>query len=152
MVGVRLVFSTAVVRSGDANFKCSGLATPIRSNPRITSALPMLMRFGAAIGLRLISRCDITAPPFCAEPVWSSVATYNPSIQAAVASSALIVTTPVPPIPGSRRCDSRRRSAQFRGARELRVEGSARQRLLRRPVPGLIFTVTNEGQSPSAHE
>ncbi len=102
MVGETSVFTTATVLSALAAFKFSTFATPNKSKPRIKSALPAFTFAGASIGRSLSSTCETTAPPFCAVPVWSSVATDNPSIHAAVASSALTVTTPVPPIPGAK--------------------------------------------------
>src|SRR6185312_8610914 len=46
-----------------------------------------------------IRRCETTGPPFCAIPVWSTLATSMPSRLAAVERTCPTVTTPVPPMP-----------------------------------------------------
>src|ERR1035438_5193143 len=95
MVGITSLLTMATVRSAQAVLRFPGCTTPSRSKPRIRSAFPVFTFAGASIGRSLSNRCDTTAPPFCAVPVWSSVATERPSIHAAVASRALMVTTPL---------------------------------------------------------
>ena len=100
MVGVTLVLRTAVVFSGDAVFRCLGFATPIRSKPRIKSALPALVRAGASTGCAAQQHVRDDRSALLRRAGLIERRTYRPSIQAAVASRALIVTTPVPPMPG----------------------------------------------------
>ena len=56
-------------------------------------------------------RWQVTAPPFCARPVWSSTVAPLFSRCAAMPISAPIVTTPVPPMPVTRMFQGCARSA-----------------------------------------
>ena len=57
----------------------------------------------------------VTAPPFCARPVWSSTLAPLPSRCAAMPISAPMVTTPVPPMPVIRMFQGWSRSAGSAG-------------------------------------
>ena len=101
-VGTCVVETMAVVRSGSRRARLAG-ATPVRrSNTRKASALPSSSRAAPSVAPGPIRRCDTTGPPFWAMPVWSTLATSNPSRLAAVESTWPTVTTPVPPIPATR--------------------------------------------------
>ena len=65
-----------------------------------TSACPVPSRAeGIAARSAPMRMWLVTAPPFCAMPVWSSTLAALPSRCAAIASTAPTVSTPVPPMP-----------------------------------------------------
>ena len=73
------------------------------SQPSTRSASPAAMRTAcSSAGFLPMRMCVVTAPPFCARPVWSSTEVPLPSKWAAIPSNAPMVTTPVPPTPVSR--------------------------------------------------
>ena len=61
--------------------------------------LPAGALLAAASGSRVMRRSEMTGPPFCERPVWSSPETFRPSSRAAMPSIWFTVTTPVPPMP-----------------------------------------------------
>ena len=92
-------------------------------------------------------RSDTTGPPFWERPVWSRPRTCSPSINAAMPSTWLTVTTPVPPMPDHAH-------AAFGVAHDALRLGQVRRRLRgpRAPPACPGTTVRNDGQSPSTHE
>ena len=118
----------------------SALATPIRM-AWISSAV------------RATRIWHATAPPFCARPVMSMLPKPLPSMKAAWPSTALIVTTPVPPTPVT--------SIEYGPVRSGCL-GSGRldDNCSKSPLPAAPFdfftlapcSVTKLGQKPSRHE
>lgn len=98
-VGVWVVDTTGMVRSGLHLSRFLGSVALRMSKPRYRSARPSEILFEPLNGAWVILMYEITAPPFCARPVWSKPITCLPSRRAARASVATTVTEPVPPIP-----------------------------------------------------
>ena len=84
--------------------------------PDRQSTPAMLAWFEAAASPLVIRRSLTTGPAFCDRPVWSSPRTWNPASIAAVPSTWLTVTTPVPPIPVSRTVNSSGSTSAAAGA------------------------------------
>ena len=108
--------------------------------------LPAGALLAAASGSRVMRRSEITGPPFCESPVWSSPDTCRPSSSAAMPSIWFTVTTPVPPMPIMRTPKSSSPTSR-------RGSGSSASRA---GVTCFAFspgtTVRKEGQSPSRQE
>ena len=66
---------------------------------KVAEAELLLRRLDDAAASLLSRRCDVTGPAFWLRPVWSSPSTCNPLRRAAIASTWLTVTIPVPPMP-----------------------------------------------------
>ncbi len=92
----------------------------------------------------------VTAPPFCASPVWSSTVAPLPSRCPAMPSSAPMVTTPVPPTPVIRMFQGSASALRNAGAGRLASRSAASTRRPLRSLPPC--TVTKLGQKPSTHE
>ena len=87
------------------------------SQPSTRSASPAAMRTAwMSAGVLAMRMCVVTAPPFCASPVWSSTVEPRPSRCPAMPSSAPMVTTPVPPTPVIRMFQGCDRSVRSGGA------------------------------------
>ena len=169
-VGVGDVEPTTIVRVGSATSSPAADAATSRSKATITSAWPLPRRAVAGPPIRFSRRSPTTVPAFCDSPIWSRPRTSKPSNIAAVPSTWLTVTTPVPPIPhmrtdtssgptsgtgsgsssgGSGRVPSPEPSLPPAGC--LRCNGASISRTAVRNGPGSV-TVINDGQSPSRHE
>ncbi len=92
-------------------------------------------------------RWETTGPAFWLMPIWSSDSTSNPARSAAVASTWLTVTMPVPPMPA--RKTLRVPFGVSMAASGMRGGVGALRRL---GFSGDVSTVTKDGQSPSRHE
>lgn len=90
----------------------------------------------------------MTGPAFWARPIWSSSSTAYPARRAAVASTWLTVTMPVPPTP-VRKTDWVPAGTVHVGSGTLGGVGRA---ALARLACGSTSTVMNAGQSPSRQE
>ena len=99
---------------------------------------------------------EITAPPFCARPVWSRPMTCLPSSRAALASVATTVTEPVPPMPMTWMLKPKLSSILLTGVGKLALERRNAALLLflaiARPAAGFGVMVRNEGQKPLTQE
>ena len=145
-VGTALVETTATVRSGVAVARFESAEAPSRSKPRYTSTLPAGALLADASAPREMRRSETTGPPFWDRPVWSSPRTSSPSIRAAMPSTWLTVTTPVPPTPIMRTPHSASLTTGSGSGSDAGGAGAS----TRATLPGT--TVRNDGQSPSTHE
>ncbi|OQM77693.1 hypothetical protein B0E55_06399 [Rhodococcus sp. 66b] len=109
------------------------------------SALPGVRRLDGSSALELKRRCETTGPAFWLRPIWSRLSTSRPARSAAVASTWLTVTIPVPPMP-ARNTFCVLVSGPKSGSATTGGTGRA---ALGAFLPGTSSTVTNEGQSPS---
>ena len=149
-VGTFVVETTATVRSGSAVIRFFGFAAPSRSNPSIRSIDAADALFEPSSRSREMRRSEITGPPFCDRPVWSSPDVNLPSSIAAMPRICDTVTTPVPPTPGIRTMKSSRGTRSTGSGRSDGRPGGSR----RRPRLSLRAAMTSrkDGQSPLRHE
>ena len=117
------------------------------SQASMSCALPCASRVACNADLSLaICTWLMTAPPFCARPVMSNVDAALPSMWAAIPSSALTVTMPVPPTPVTRMAAG---SPALAGGSGISVRNSSSPMstpVCLRSLPPL--TSTNAGQKP----
>ena len=155
-VGVEEVETTAIVRSGRHLSRFFGSVAFRMSKPRYRSVRPSVILVEPSKGWCVIFRSEITAPPFCARPVWSRPMTCLPSMRAALAMVAATVTEPVPPMPI--RCTLKPSESSTLDC----GSGSSRSKVGMRPLDFLRaplstatafgVTVRNDGQKPLTQE
>ncbi len=102
-----------------------------------------------SLGAFATRTCVVTAPPFCARPVWSSTLVPLPSRCAAMPISAPMVTTPVPPMPVTRMFQGWSRTGSTGCGRPSNSPSDFEPLRLRTLPP---CTVTKLGQKPLTQE
>jgi len=118
--------------------------------------LPSEILFAPSKGVAVTLMSEITAPPFCARPVWSRPTAHLPSMRAALAMVAATVTEPVPPMPMTW-------APKLSGSTLNTGSGSSRSSAGRRPFffflppsaasgAALGVMVRKDGQKPFAQE
>ncbi len=117
-------------------------------------ALPGVTRLAGSRDSRANRRCETTGPAFWLMPIWSRDSTSNPARMAAVASTWLTVTMPVPPMPAMNTLCvptpwAGSPDAGPSGAGTAGGAGTSSRRGVR---PSGASTVTNAGQLPSRQE